>query len=414
MALFDQCAVDRLRAEPLSGLHKGLPADAAGLSVSELADQRRSLLDDGFTGPMLTIDQAALRHNITSMADWCSTKGVELAPHGKTTMAPSVFIEQLAAGAWGISVATVSQARVCVAFGISPVLIANQVVDEAALRWIGEQVAAGHRILFWVDSIAGVEIADRVLRDRDSHIEVEVLVEYGANGGRAGCRTVDEVTDVAQAATASRHLRLAGIAGYEGVLPAERIDAYLQAMADVATDLAATGVFDHLDRVILTAGGSSWFDRVAAILTTAPLPARVILRSGCYVTHDDGVYADSTPSLRSDDAPRLRPALRIWGQVSSRPEPDLLLVTLGRRDTSYDDRLPIPLTVRSRAGGRLHPFTARVTALNDQHAYLSGGAADVGDWISFGISHPCTALERWRVIPLLEDGIVVDLAHTFF
>ncbi|MEV0792566.1 alanine racemase [Kribbella sp. NPDC050459] len=412
MAMFDQRALDRLRAEPLSGLDKGLPTDAAGLSVSDLAAQRRSLLDDGFTGPVLTIDQAALQHNIRSMADWCSTEGVELAPHGKTTMAPSVFTEQLAAGAWGLTVATVSQARVCVAFGITPVLIANQVVDEAGLRWIGERVAAGDRILFWVDSIAGVQVADRMLRD--SGVEVEVLLEYGTTGGRGGCRTVDDAIDVAQAVTASRHLRLAGIAGYEGVLPAGRIDAYLQAMVDVATGLAATGVFDHLDQLIITAGGSSWFDRVAAILTTAPLPARVILRSGCYVTHDDGVYADSTPSLRSGDAPRLRPALRIWGQVSSRPEPDLLLVTLGRRDTSYDDRLPIPLTLRSRAGGRTEPFTAQVTALNDQHAYLSGGVADVGDWIAFGVSHPCTALERWRVIPVVEDGVVVDLAHTFF
>lgn len=418
MVMFDYPALERLRAEPLSVLEKGLPGDVDGLCTVELAAQRRALLDGGFTGPLLAVDRDALRHNIAAMAGWCRAHNVDLAPHGKTTMAPAVFAEQLAAGAWGITVATVAQARVCRAFGISPVLIANQVVDVPGLRWIGDQVAAGSRIIFWVDSIRGVEIADRALAGIPA--QLDVLVEYGAIGGRAGCRTVEEVVAVARAVAVSPHLRLVGVAGYEGVLAADgspasvaRVDDYLHAMTAAAAELGRIGLFDDLDEVILTAGGSSWFDRVAAILSGATVLARVILRSGCYVTHDDGAYAQSTPSVRTEDAPQLRPALRVWAQVSSHPEAGLLLVTMGRRDTSYDERLPIPLALHTQ-GGQVRPFAAQVTALNDQHAYIAGTGAVVGDWISFGISHPCTALERWRVIPVVEDGVVVDLVHTFF
>lgn len=422
VATFDRQALAALRAEPLSTLHKGLPVDAGGASAAALAAAGRRLLDGGFAGPLLAMDRAALRENIAAMAGWCRRHGVELAPHGKPTMAPAVFADQIAAGAWGMTVATVSQARVCRAFGISPVVIANQVVDAAGLAWIGRQLrdTPDWRVLCWVDSVAGVELADRALGDIGP-ARLDVLVEYGVTGGRSGCRTVPEALAVAHAVRGSRRLRLVGVAGYEGILGpgtgpevVARVDAYLAQMNDLAGQLSRAGLLDHLDEVLLTAGGSSYFDRVAGILAAAPVPARVILRSGCYVTHDDGLYAESTPAVRTPDAPRLRPALRAWAQVSSRPEPGLLLVTMGRRDVSYDERLPVPLLVRRRHETRVRPFRATVTALNDQHGYLRGTGADIGDWVGFGISHPCTALERWRVIPVVEDGTVVDLVHTFF
>jgi D-serine deaminase-like pyridoxal phosphate-dependent protein len=81
---------------------------------------------------------------------------------------------------------------------------------------------------------------------------------------------------------------------------------------------------------------------------------------------------------------------------------------MGRRDVSFDQDLPVPLSLPGSA----------VTKLNDQHAYLRVGPADrveVGDWLAFGISHPCTVFDKWQLIPELDhNDRVVGLIRTFF
>ena len=77
---------------------------------------------------------------------------------------------------------------------------------------------------------------------------------------------------------------------------------------------------------VVTAGGSAYFDDVAEVL--GPLlaeGARVVLRSGAYLTHDDGHYRHLSPL---GEHPRtsgsgLVSALHGWVRVSSQPEPGL-------------------------------------------------------------------------------------------
>jgi D-serine deaminase-like pyridoxal phosphate-dependent protein len=168
-------------------------------------------------------------------------------------------------------------------------------------------------------------------------------------------------------------------------------------MRDAAVRLAP--LFET-DRAIVTAGGSTYFDAVADVLAGE---WRTILRSGGYLTHDDGLYARTSP-LRGE----LRPALQVWGQVVSCPEPGLAVLTMGRRDVSFDTDLPVPLRLPDSV----------VTKLNDQHAYLRLGGDDnveVGGWLGFGISHPCTVFDKWQMIPELDaDDRVVGLIRTFF
>jgi D-serine deaminase-like pyridoxal phosphate-dependent protein len=163
------------------------------------------------------------------------------------------------------------------------------------------------------------------------------------------------------------------------------------------------------DELLVTSGGSTHFDLVAEMLTGWPggLAARTVLRSGCYLTHDDGLYRRTSPLTRNEPH-ELRPALSVWAQVLSRPEPELALAGMGRRDVSFDAGLPEP---RNVPGGV-------VTALNDQHAFVSlpgDSGVEVGDWLEFGISHPCTTFDKWPLIPVLDaDRRVVDLVRTFF
>ncbi|MGI8880278.1 MAG: alanine racemase [Jatrophihabitans sp.] len=409
---------------------RSLPIDAQGMTLAELSAQRRDLFDGGFVGPVLTLDRTAVEHNLTAMADWCRRGQVDLAPHGKTTMAPQLVADQIAHGAWGVTVATVAQARAYRAFGIGPIMIANEIADVGGLRWIAEQQDADTslRIVSWVDSIEGVAAIEAALAGRVPQRALDVLVELGGPGARAGCRTVAQATVVAEAVRRSPVLRLVGVTGYERALvgglsaaAATTIDEYLTDLYGLAASLAAAGHFADGDEVIVSAGGSVYFDRVAALRPSdelGGLPLRVIIRSGCYLTHDDGIYRASTPSARGvEGAPVFRAALRLWGQVTSRPEPGLALLAMGRRDAPYDEGLPLPLLVR-RVGGVPEPFEGRrIDKLNDQHAFLAVGPADeigVGDWIGSGISHPCTAFDKWKVVTVVDGSTAVGFVRTFF
>ena len=175
------------------------------------------------------------------------------------------------------------------------------------------------------------------------------------------------------------------------------------------------------DGFVLTAGGSAFFDVVAAELSRAGPGYRVVLRSGAYIVHDHGMYAAVTPGAAGSagrTGPALAPALELWAQVLSRPEPELALLCAGRRDTSFDQGMPVPLRIRRPGGQQAAARGMRVSRLDDQHAYLSVppdcGLAP-GDLVCLGISHPCTAFDKWRVIPVTDDEYrVVDAVHTFF
>ena len=405
-APINAAAVAALADEPLDWRFKGLPASWWGRTPAQICAAAPKLIDEGAVGPLCVLRARALTHNLTTMAGWCRDRGVELAPHGKTHMAPQLLARQFEAGASAVTVATISQVRVFRAFGVTDMLLANELVDETGLRWLAAELDADpdFGLVCWVDSLRGVEVMTSTLADTGAMRPVDVCVEVGMAGGRTGCRGQDSVDEVARAAAASPKLRLVGVAGYEAarghdVGPDTLADvrAYL---AEIRAAMARLAPLFETDRAVATAGGSTYFDAVADVLAG---DWRTILRSGCYLTHDDGLYHRTSP-LRDG----LRPALSVWAQVLSRPEPGLALVGMGRRDVSFDQDLPMPYGLSA----------SDVAKLNDQHAYLVLGGddrVDVGDWIEFGISHPCTTFDKWPMIPVLDDDDrVVDLIRTFF
>jgi D-serine deaminase-like pyridoxal phosphate-dependent protein len=409
----DADALRRLGDERIDWRFKGMPADADGMTVAELAAERRNLFDGGFHPPLVALDAGALEHNLTTMRDWCERHGVLLAPHGKTTMAPQLYARQLELGAWGISVVNFAQLRVARAFGVQRVLVANELVDPAGLRWVAGELARDpeFHLLCFADSVRGVELMAAALGAAVR--PVDVLVELGASGGRAGVRDVATAEAVAAAVDAAPGLRLAGVAGYEGAVGHGTTPESLAAVDGYLRDLRALAErLDLPDDAILSAGGSAFFDQVADVFEGT----RTVLRSGAYITHDDGFYRDISPLGRTE-GPSFVSALHAWGQVTSHPEPGLALLTLGRRDVSFDQGLPEPHTVRHADGTRSPATDSRLTQLNDQHAFLKLGPetkAEVGDWVDCGPSHPCTIFDKWQLLPVVEDDTVVDLVRTWF
>jgi D-serine deaminase-like pyridoxal phosphate-dependent protein len=414
-------ALRALLDEPIDWRYKGFPPND-GVTIGTVGATGWNVLRGDLPLPALVLKESALAHNIALMAEWCQERGILHAPHGKTTMAPQLFSRQLDAGAWGVTAATVSQARMYRAFGVQRILLANELVEPASLRWLADQLAAAPELDFYclVDSVHQVEAMAAALSAAER--PVNVLLEIGFEGGRTGCRTVAEALEVAAAVARSPGTELVGTEGYEGIIAADRsdpsvaaVDAFLQRLRDATVELERAGVFAGRDRIIVTAGGSAYFDRVVDVLGADwpfEQPVDLVIRSGGYVTHDVGLYERTSPFARE-----LRPALEAWGVVLSRPEPELALVGLGKRDVSHDVDLPRPELVNGRDGLRAVSGMT-VTALNDQHAYVRVPPNEplaVGDLVGCGISHPCTAFDKWRLIPVVDDDYtVVDAVATFF
>jgi D-serine deaminase-like pyridoxal phosphate-dependent protein len=376
-----------------------------GWPIDGRPPEGRDPLAGGWAYPVALLSDPALRHNVELMARYCRAHRALLAPHVKTTMAPRIVEAQLAAGAWGVTVAHVGQARTLREQGVERILIANEVSTPAELDW----VAAAGGVLMYVDTLEGVRAADR------GGAPLDVLVEVGYAGGRTGCRSFEEARAVAQAVADADGLRLAGVAAFEGLMPGSEVDAFLRTVAAVADALQDLYEAEPL----LSAGGSSYFDRVVAVLgpVAERLGGRVLLRSGCYVTHDHGVYERTGPGARGALGGAFAPALEVWAPVLSRPEAGRAIAGAGKRDLAYDMGLPVALGTLVRDGEEQR-LEAQVVELNDQHAHLTIAAdADVrpGDLVGFGISHPCALFDRWRHLLLVDDDRrVVGTVATLF
>ncbi|MEV4920296.1 amino acid deaminase [Streptomyces tirandamycinicus] len=418
--------LDRLDRETVDHRFKALPPDAEGLTVGELAAQRRNLFTGGFTTPVLALSAAALEHNLALLETYAERHGLAFAPHGKTSMSPQLFARQLERGAWGITAAVPHQLRVYRAHGIRRVFLANELVDPVALRWLAAELERDpdFRFVCYVDSVRGVELMDEALRGTAR--PVDVVVELGAGeDARTGARSEADCTAVAEAVAATTALRLVGVAGYEGEVPdatPERVRDWLHRLVSLAVSFDKDGRFADTDEIVVSAGGSAWFDTVAEVFAELPAlsrPVLKLLRSGAYVSHDDGQYRRLTPFNRVPEEGALEPAFRLWAQVVSRPTGHQAFVNAGKRDAAHDLHLPEAQVVRDARDGSVRPAAGiTVTRLSDQHAWLTTDAdadLEVGDWVGMGLSHPCTSFDKWQLIPVVEpDGTVTDYIRTFF
>lgn len=413
---------------PLDWRFKGLPARAEGCTPDELATLGIDVLRGDCLYPVAILKDSALAHNGAWMKRFLALTGALLCPHGKTTMSPELFARQIADGAWGMTAATVSHVRSYRRFGIDRVFLANQLVGRGNIDWVLRELARDPAFDFYalVDSVDGVAlIADAASRQAIGR-PVNLLVEIGATGGRTGVR--DHATGVAVAdavAAAAPFLALRGVEAFEGIFQSGDADpapvgAMLDRLLALAHECADRALFAPGD-VMLSAGGSGFFDLCADRLAGTGLAgAKVILRSGCYIAHDNGLYdrlyaqiAARRPDLPPDG---LRAALEVWTVIQSTPEPGRAIAALGKRDIGNDVEMPCPLWwFREGLHDRPQPIPPgyAVPVLYDQHAFVDGPALlRVGDLIGFGVSHPCTTFDKWRMLFTVDDDCRVTGAVT--
>ncbi|NUY33521.1 amino acid deaminase [Paraburkholderia sp. JPY303] len=403
-----------------------------GTSV-QLKDAARlewNLLAEDVSLPAAVLYEDRVEHNLKWMQAFVAEYGVKLAPHGKTTMAPQLFRRQLETGAWGITLATAHQVRAAYHGGVSRVLMANQLVGRHNMMMIAELLSDPDFEFFClVDSADGVEQLGEFFTSVKKPLQV--LLELGVPGGRTGVR--DEAQRNAVLDAISRYpdvLKLAGVELYEGVLKEEpEVRAFLQGAVAVTRELVEQGRFAR-SPAVLSGAGSAWYDVVAEEFAQATQTGKVevVLRPGCYLTHDVGIYRKAQTDIfkRNPVAKKmgegLLPALQLWAYVQSIPEPDRAIIGLGKRDSAFDAGMPEP--ARHYRPGQQAPRDIaasegwEIFGLMDQHAYLripAGADLKVGDMIAFDISHPCLTFDKWKQVLVLDPQYrVKEVIETFF
>jgi D-serine dehydratase len=423
-----------------SGLDDNIGATFRGMPLQpgvEASPERligRNVLDGSVALPIALLKRQKLESNAAWMEGFVRSHGVSLWPHGKTSMAPKLFKQQMAQGAQRLSVASAIQAHVARLAGVNRILIANQVTNRLDIEYLATELARNPDldIMCFVDSLPGVERLALALRKAGCRRPMGVLLEIGVHGGRAGVRGLDDARIVARAIAGTAELTLSGLAGYEGVYTPKdpeglaKVDRYLDSVVEVARALDAEGLFGE-NRIILSAGGSKFFDRVAEKFTGARLhrPVETVIRCGCYLFHDVGIYEEAIQGVYARDPVaaklgHLQPALEIWAEIQSRPEKTRAIAAMGRRDASYDAGLPVPqLWCRPEPGAAANPLSGHcVVALNDQHTFLDlpeDSPLQVGDAVGFGISHPCTVFDKWQMICVVDpDYVITEIVRTYF
>ena len=412
----------------IDSLNKGIGSLDRPLVPGEVAQLGWNLLREDLSLPAAVLYHERLIHNRDWMKQFVDAYGVGLAPHGKTTMAPRLFEMQLEAGAWGITLATAPQVQVAYAHGVRRVLMANELIGKENMAIIGRLLQdPGFEFYCLVDSIAQVDQLGAYFSGIGQR--VQVLLELGVEGGRAGVRNDEQLASVLQALDRwAGSIVLAGIEVYEGVLEDEaHIRAFLERAVEATRRLLEQKKLQKRP-ALLSGAGSAWYDVVAEVFSAAGLgdAIEIVLRPGCYLTHDVGAYrvAQEKILLRNPIAGRMKegllPALHIFAYVQSVPEPERAIIGMGKRDAAFDAGFPEPALFFRPGDATPKPAPTNwiITKMMDQHAYMQIAPGDeirVGDMIAFNISHPCLTFDKWRLLPIIDANYdVIDLAQTFF
>ena len=424
---------------------KGIPLAAERVRLGDVGKQGWNVLRGDLMFPVLALRDVRMRQNLQVLRDFARHHQVDLAPHGKSTMCPQLYQDQIeVGGAWGITAATVQQCAVVAAAGVPNIIIANEVVGRANLAQLAglkrayPRAASTASSIRWRSSSSSSATADRRSpRGRASRCCWSWATRAGGPApgpwsGRSTCsrpsgRIATSWSSPGSSATRARSTSRGP------TRRSWRSTASSTSCWPCSTARGSSTPSRGRAEVLLTAGGSSYFDRVAAKFTPARRgPAtRVVLRGGSYLTYDDGFYRKkmselqhrggiATASGRLDPTVALQPALELWALVQALQDPGVAILTMGIRDLPYDLGYPFPL--RQYRDGTLLGEVAdggfEIVNSNDQHCYLrypAGADIRIGDCFVFGISHPCTAFDKWDVLYRVDEEFnVIGALKTFF
>ena len=279
--------------------------------------------------PVLCIDLDKMQANIRKMADYCKAHKLQWRPHAKCHKTPAIALEEIRAGAIGVTCAKVSEAEVLAAGGVRDILIANMIVGQR--KW--ERVAALTR---WADPIvacdhfAQIEPLAAVCKQRGTSVRVVIEVNIGLD--RVGSRPGTDTVDLAKAISKLEGVKFSGIMGYEGqtLLIADqaekekKIRESINLLIECRDGILKAG----LPCDIVSAGGTGSYQ------ITAKCPGLTELQAG------GGIFMDPFYSKKCN-VTGLDYALTVLATVVSRPARDKAVLDSGRKTMNPDNAMPI-------------------------------------------------------------------------
>lgn len=398
------------------------------MPFEENKSQRYDLSKGEVSLPCATLNLNFVKHNINWMQEFADFHHVLLAPHGKTSLTPEIIQLQVEEGAWGITVANIQQAYVAKKAGAKRVIIANQIIGESNFK-LAAELMVEVELYVCVDSVSNIRALATFFSQQVKPLNV--LIEYGVPHGRCGVRTEAEVHDLVKELKQHSCLSLQGLEFYEGVIHGEneeqKVQQFVSQVCDLFLRLDAQSIFD-CESPIISGAGSAWYDIVTQAFLSLPSRLRKIIRPGCYVSHDKGIYQtaqrkvierlshfDQLTNFIQND---LKSAIEVWAYAQSRPESNRIIVALGKRDVAFDTELP--KLEKVYRDGKLIEFDGHLVVTKDvmdQHMFLEvpdDCPICVGDALVFSTSHPCITFDKWRHIAISENNIATHWMKTEF
>ena len=345
--------------------------------------------------PDIIVDLEILDRNIARMAETVRAKGLALRPHARTHKIPAIGARQLAAGAAGLTVATIGEAEVFAAAGVTDLFIAYPLWLSSRKAERLQRLAEKAMVAVGVDSPEGATRLGSALGSAAGSISV--LVEIDSGHHRSGVLP-QAAADVAQAAS-NAGLRVAGIFTFPGHsyapgMPVAAVAQEQEALGLAAEALAAAG-FDSPVR----SGGST----PTALLTEGAAATEV--RPGVYV-FGDAQQLELGRCAAEDIA--LTVAATVVSHHAAQPgSPSRFIVDAGSKILGSDR------PAWASGFGRLldHP-DARITALSEHHATVEwpdgGNPPAIGERLRIIPNHVCLAVNLVDDVAVVSGGQLVD------
>ena len=337
------------------------------------------------TTPALILDLELLRKNIQTMAEWTKSHA-KVRPHTKIHKCVEIARLQVAAGAVGLTTATVWEALVMARAGLDNILIANELMGEEKLRLLAEAARETHFIVA-VDSRVGAEALSNAALAAGARMGV--LLDFDVGLRRGGVRTQAEACALASELVRLPGIVFRGVMGYEGHVVEEPIrDVRARLAAEAMERLIAC--VDLLESAgfkieIVSAGGTNTYDMTGAN------PRVTELQAGSYVFMDT-TYGAITPAFK--------PALSILGTVISRNETTALL-DCGTKVLAMD--LGKPALVKPGA---------KIRAVHEEHTLLDvedNNLLPLGEPVEMIVGYCGGTVNANDVYYVVEGDEVVDV-----
>ena len=420
---------------------KGIPF-LKSKSVKKIKLEKLNIIKENIQFPILSIDKLQLINNIRIMKNFAIKNNLSLAPHCKTFMSPQLINNHLKK-TWGLTISNNQQLSTIINLNVKNIIYGNLIVNEANLIQYLDIVKKYRKltnIYYCIDSLFGLNLLMKVVTKKKYKFKIRILIELGTKNGRCGIRNFKSFKKIVISLNnIPKNILVSGLFFYEGAIKNSSLSKVSKKIMDLLQftfrcheELVYQNLYKEKIKLI-SGGGSEYFDLVTKYFNkfNTKNDTKLILRPGSFIAYGHGYYEKKINNLKKRNIIKsisdknkifFKPSLLLWSHVLSINDNGIAIVNFGKRDVSFDLGNPIPINVyrnkKKYRNNETKPNNLNVIKLNDQHAFLKYNnkiKLNIGDLISFGISHPCITLDKWKYVFLINSKFdVIDVYQTFF